>query len=63
MAEVVTATTGTANAKAVDVAKVEAVDAAEVEAAKAAEVEGCIRGGSMHRKHQNASEEHGGRQS
>jgi hypothetical protein len=52
-----TATEGMANAEAVDAAKAEA---AEAEAVKAAEAEGCIRGGGMHRKRQNASEEHGG---
>jgi hypothetical protein len=31
--------------------------------AEVVEVEGCIRGGSMHWKHRNASEEHGGGQS
>jgi hypothetical protein len=41
-------------------ADVEAVDAAKVEAAKVAEVEGCIGGSGMHRKRQNALEEHGG---
>jgi hypothetical protein len=51
-AEVMTATEGTANA--------EAVDAAEAEAAKAAEAEGCIGGSGMHRKRQNASQEHRG---
>jgi hypothetical protein len=48
-------------------AEVEAAEAAEVEAveievveAKVAEAEGCIRGGGMHWKHQNASEVHRG---
>jgi hypothetical protein len=51
-----------ADAAAVMTANAEAVDAAKAEAAKAAKVEGCIRGGGMHRKRQNASEERGGRQ-
>jgi hypothetical protein len=40
-------------------------EAAKVEAAEAevVEVEGCIRGSGMHRRHWNASEEHGGGQS
>jgi hypothetical protein len=48
-------------------AEVEAAEAVEVEAveteaveAKAAEAEGCIGGSSMHWKHWNASEVHGG---
>jgi hypothetical protein len=38
------------------------VEAAKVGAAEAeaVEVEGCIRGSGMHRRHWNASEEHGG---
>jgi hypothetical protein len=41
------------------------VEAAEVEVAEveAVEAEGCIGGGSMHWRHWNASEEHGGIQS
>jgi hypothetical protein len=35
-------------------------EAVEAEATEAVEVEGCIGGGGMHWKHQNASEEHGG---
>jgi hypothetical protein len=44
-------------------AEVAEVEVAEAEAAEAelAEAEGCIGGGSMHRKHQNALEEHRGR--
>jgi hypothetical protein len=45
-------------AKAVKAAVVE-MEAVEAKAAKAAEAEGCIRGGGMHWKRRNASEEHG----
>jgi hypothetical protein len=41
-------------------AKAVEVKAVDAEAAEVAEAEGCIGGGSMHWKHRNASEEHGG---
>jgi hypothetical protein len=46
-------------AEAVEAKAVE-VKVVDVEAAEVAEAEGCIRGGSMHWKRRNASEEHGG---
>jgi hypothetical protein len=49
-------------AKAVEVEAVE-MEAVEAKAAKVAEAEGCIGGSSMHWKHWNALEVHGGGQS
>jgi hypothetical protein len=45
--------------EAAETVEAKAVEMEAVEA-KAAEAEGCIRGGSMHWRHWNASEVHGG---
>jgi hypothetical protein len=51
-----------AEVEAAEAVEVEAVEteAVEAKAAKVAEAEGCIKSGSMHWKHRNTSEVHGG---